>query len=74
MVDDQLGLGNMTGKFKPRKVPDGQAAGKHKELDPQVRDQIGHRLKAIYQRVADEPVPDKFIELLRQLDEKGRTG
>ena len=63
----------MTGKFKPGTVCDDHAAGKHKELDPQVRDHIGHSLKTIYQRVADEPVPDRFIELLKQLDQKDRA-
>jgi hypothetical protein len=31
---------------------------------------IGARLRALYDEVAQEPVPDRFVELLRQLDEK----
>jgi len=68
------GLGVMADNFKLRTVRDDKGAGKGRKLDPQVRDHIGNSLKTIYQQVADEPVPDKFIELLRQLDEKGRTG
>ena len=31
---------------------------------------IGAKLRALYDEVAREPVPDRFIELLKQLDEK----
>ena len=31
---------------------------------------IGAKLRALYDEVAREPVPDRFIELLKQLDDK----
>lgn len=31
---------------------------------------LGDRLRLYYDDVAREPVPDKFLELLKQLDEK----
>jgi hypothetical protein len=31
---------------------------------------IGAKLRALYDEVAREPVPDRFVELLKQLDEK----
>jgi hypothetical protein len=41
-----------------------------KTADPSVQKAIGNRLRAYYDSVAQEPVPDRFIELLKQLDEK----
>ena len=35
---------------------------------------IGTRLRALYDEVAREPVPDRFVELLRQLDGKKPDG
>jgi hypothetical protein len=32
---------------------------------------IGNRLRAYYNTVAQEPVPDRFVELLEQLDAQG---
>jgi hypothetical protein len=31
---------------------------------------IGKKLRALYDEVAREPVPDRFVELLKQLAEK----
>lgn len=39
-------------------------------LDPQTQKHIGRMLKAVYDEVAREPVPDKFLDLLRQLEAK----
>ena len=38
--------------------------------DPQIFDMIGRRLKDYYEDVAKQPVPDRFLELLRKLDKK----
>lgn len=32
---------------------------------------IGRRLRDYYEDVAKQPVPDRFLELLRKLDKKG---
>jgi hypothetical protein len=37
-------------------------------LDSQTRKHIGRMLKATYDEVAHEPVPDKFLDLLKQLE------
>jgi hypothetical protein len=44
-------------------------------LDELSSSQIGKRLKSLYDEVAREPVPDKFMSLLENLEraEKGRT-
>lgn len=41
-----------------------------RRLDSKSRETIGNRLKALYDGVASEPVPDRFLDLLRQLDRK----
>jgi hypothetical protein len=39
-------------------------------LDGDVEAHIGGRLRAMYDSVLREPVPDRFMDLLRQLDSK----
>jgi hypothetical protein len=39
-------------------------------LDLKIQAQLGHRLKAIYNEVLNEPVPDRFRLLLDELDAK----
>ena len=41
-----------------------------KKPDSAVQAAIGNRLRAYYDSVAQEPVPDRFVELLKQLDLK----
>ena len=38
-------------------------------ISPLVQEEIGRRLRAVYGRIAAEPLPDKFIKLLNQLSE-----
>jgi Anti-sigma factor NepR len=38
-------------------------------IDPRVQREIGKHLRAHYDEVIKEPVPDKFIELLEQLEQ-----
>ena len=41
----------------------------HKTLArPEVSDLIGERLRTFYEEVAKQPVPDRFVDLLKQLD------
>ncbi|HEV2677677.1 MAG TPA: NepR family anti-sigma factor [Aliidongia sp.] len=39
-------------------------------LDADVETHIGGRLRAMYDSVLREPVPDRFLDLLRQIDDK----
>ena len=39
-------------------------------LDADVETHIGSRLRAMYDSVLREPVPDRFLDLLHQLDSK----
>ena len=43
-------------------------AGDNGEIDPRVQCEIGRQLKAFYDDVISEPVPDRFLELLQQLE------
>lgn len=40
------------------------------KLDQFSQGHIGRMLKAMYDEVAREPVPDKFVELLKRLESK----
>ena len=42
-------------------------------LEPASRSGIEQRLRAMFEEVASEPVPDRFVELLDQL-ERSETG
>jgi hypothetical protein len=50
------------------------AAGGGGRLDPRVRHHIGKKIKAVYDEVLDEPVPDRFLSLLDELARKEREG
>jgi hypothetical protein len=38
-------------------------------IDPRIQREIGKHLRAHYEDVVNEPVPEKFIELLRKLEQ-----
>jgi len=46
--------------------------GKKRAMDGSVERAIGSRLRAYYDEVAREPVPDRFVELLRKLDDESK--
>jgi len=39
-------------------------------LQPQVQDHIGRQLRAVYDDLLSQPVPDRFKELMDKLDKK----
>jgi hypothetical protein len=41
-------------------------------LDPRVRTHIGRKIKAVYDEILQEPVPDRFLNLLDELSKKER--
>jgi len=53
---------------KGSKAPEG--GSDRPALDAESQAQIGRMLKAMYDEVAQEQVPDKFLDLLRQLEDK----
>ena len=38
--------------------------------DPEAQKQIGRKLRLLYEQLEAEPIPDKFVDLLRALAEK----
>jgi hypothetical protein len=49
---------------------DRQAGRKEKLANARIRQRaIGRELRRLYDDVAQEPVPDEFLELLRKMDE-----
>ncbi len=39
-------------------------------LDPVIQAHIGRELRALFDKILDEPVPDRFTELLLRLENK----
>ena len=46
----------------------GSVRGVKTPTSPEVSDLIGRRLRMYYEEVASQPVPDRFLDLLKQLD------
>ena len=68
MVED----GNKTAKtIKPaNKTEKKTEKMNHAPNQPEIYDLIGQRLRNFYDEVAQQPVPDRFVELLNQLEAK----
>jgi hypothetical protein len=43
-------------------------------LNAEIQARIGHQLRAMYDDVVRQGVPDRFAELVRKLDEPGAQG
>lgn len=43
-------------------------------MKPQVQEHIGRQLRAVYDDVLKQPLPDRFRELMEKLDEKMGEG
>jgi len=41
------------------------------KLTREIQIKIGQQLRAMYMNVVDQGIPDRFVELLRRLDEGG---
>jgi hypothetical protein len=44
------------------------APGKQGGLNPEIQSRIGHQLRAMYDDVVRQGVPDRFADLIRKLD------
>lgn len=54
-------------KAKPNKK---SVPGKQGGLNSEIQSRIGHQLRAMYDDVVRQGVPDRFAELIRKLDDK----
>lgn len=62
-----------SGKKTARDRERREALDAHGEgLDANVQRQIGKRLQKLYDGVLDEPIPDRFVELLKQLEDSSK--
>jgi hypothetical protein len=68
MVED----GNKTPKTAKRNNKTEKKIQKmnHAPAQPEIYDLIGQRLRSFYDEVALQPVPDRFVDLLNQLEAK----
>lgn len=55
-----------------RTKPEQAAAASEPEQIEQIPDWLGGRLRRMFSEVMDEPVPDEFKVLLKQLEDKER--
>jgi hypothetical protein len=46
------------------------AASIEGRMEPELQDHIGRQLRAVYKEVLEEPVPDRFLKLLAELEGK----
>jgi hypothetical protein len=44
------------------------------KLEPHIQEHLGGKLKTIYQGLINDPIPDKFIRLLAELENKEKKG
>ena len=49
------------------------APGKHGGLSAEIQSRIGHQLRAMYDDVVRQGVPDRFVDLVRKLDGPATT-
>jgi hypothetical protein len=66
MVED----GNKTVKTAKPPNKTEKKIEKMNPAQPEIYDLIGQRLRNFYDEVAQQPVPDRFVELLNQLEAK----
>jgi hypothetical protein len=49
-------------------MKDAKSPGKQGGLNAEIQSRIGHQLRAMYDDVVRQGVPDRFAELIRKLD------
>ncbi|MDZ4365745.1 MAG: NepR family anti-sigma factor [Afipia sp.] len=54
--------------LKPQLNRASTGAGKQGGLNAEIQSRIGHQLRAMYDDVVRQGVPDRFADLIRQLD------
>ena len=57
---------------KPMKMQ--ESGGKSAALGREIQAKIGQQLRAVYDDVVNQGVPDRFADLLRQLEQSGAKG
>jgi hypothetical protein len=58
-------------------ISDDASAGKaasEGRMEPELQDHIGRQLRAVYNQILEEPVPERFLKLLADLQDKQSGG
>lgn len=63
-----MSLGKNTGHIMTNTKPPQKPPGKPGGLNSEIQSRIGHQLRAMYDDVVRQGVPDRFADLIRQLD------
>ncbi len=61
-------MADESGENRPKRRLQENRSSNGLGMDGETRKHIGRMLKATYDEVAREPVPDKFLDLLKQLE------
>ncbi len=61
----------MTRKDRGSSRPADAAEGENARLNRDIQSKIGEGLRAMYDDVVKQGVPDRFLDLLKQLDRQG---
>jgi hypothetical protein len=73
---ENVSMNNEKAGGQPPMDPEANSPNQHnssvKKRPLDVKDHIGRQLRALYDGVASQPVPDRFMDLLNRLDEKSR--
>jgi len=62
-------VGGKAGADGPKRTVRARA-GQHPRLDADLQAVIGQQLRAVYHEILNEPVPDRFVQLLEHLATK----
>jgi len=52
----------------------GESPGEATAIDGKVQERLGRQLKALYDDVVRQPIPDRLLSLMAQLEEKKGPG
>ena len=70
MADESEGSGGARrDKAEPKMRQDTGGKVEGGKVDRRIQGEIGKQLRAVYEDVIKEPVPDRFLELLKKLEE-----
>jgi hypothetical protein len=67
---------NSSGKGAARLIPESSLSDQlssEPSLDRAIQERIGDHLRAMYDDLMQQPVPDRFVELLNRLERRNET-
>jgi Anti-sigma factor NepR len=70
-------MANSTGKGTAKLIPESSLSDQlssEPTLDRVIQERIGDHLRAMYDDLMQQPVPDRFVELLNRLEKRNDNG